>query len=67
MADDAKKLILNKNRTRTIGVMTKEDLIDMLKAGDIVVIDETTGQYVSELFGVKLPHPDQVLSGSRPK
>ena len=49
------------SKAKAVGVMSREDLIDMLRTGEIVVIDKATGQFLNELYGVPLPSPAEVI------
>lgn len=40
---------------------SKQHLIDLLKSGEVVVIDKKTGKYLTEFFGVPLPSADEVM------
>lgn len=52
---------LDLSTAKELGVASKEDLVDLLKTGELVVVDRRTGKFLTELFGIALPTPEKVL------
>ena len=52
---------LDLSGAKKVGVPSKEDLIEMLRSGEVVVIDRSTGKFLTNLFGVPLPPVERVL------
>lgn len=49
------------SKVRHVGLTNHEDLMDMLRSGEVVAIDKKTGRYLTELKGIKLPSPEQAM------
>lgn len=58
---DKEEVFVDFDNARMVGVINREDLIEMLKKGDVVAIDKTTGKFLPELLGVKLPSADEAI------
>jgi hypothetical protein len=55
--------------TPKVGILSKDDLMKLLKTGEVMVFDKKTGQPLSTLYGISLPTSGEaVLStiGIRP-
>ena len=39
----------------------REDLLELLRTGEVVVINRSTGKFLTELLGVPLPPAERVL------
>ena len=44
-----------------VGISSKEDLVELLRSGEVLVYDTRTKRFVSNLFGVPLPTGDKVV------
>jgi len=44
-----------------VAVPSQEHMIELLRTGEVVVIDRKTGQFLTELLGVPLPPVERVL------
>jgi hypothetical protein len=61
MAKNAPLVNIDLSNARAVGVLSQNDLVDMLRSGEVVVIDKKTGQYLTELMGVPLPPVERVI------
>lgn len=52
---------INLSGAKTVTINSKNDLIDLLRSGEVVVIDTRTGRFLDKLMGVPLPNADKVL------
>lgn len=59
MSGDALKI--NLNDVREVSVPSREDLVELLRTGEVVVMDKSTGKFLTELMGVPLPPVERVL------
>lgn len=50
------------SKAKTVGVSSKEDFMDMLKSGEVLVYDTKSGKFITNLFGVPLPSANTVVS-----
>lgn len=61
MASDAPTVKVDLNKTRALAVMSQDDLMDMLRSGEVVAIDKKSGKYLSEVLGVPLPPVEKAI------
>ena len=55
------------SKASKVGVASREDLIELLKSGEVVVIDRKTGRALTEVMGVALPSGEKVLQAALSK
>lgn len=48
--------------SKTVGVPSKEDFVDMLRSGEVLVYDTRSGKFLTNLFGVPLPSASTVVA-----
>lgn len=49
------------SNAKNVFIQSKDDLIQLLKSGEVVVFNTRTGKYETKLYGVPLPNVEQVL------
>ena len=49
------------SESKRVALPSREDLLELLRSGEVVVIDRSTGKFLTQLLGVPLPPAERVL------
>lgn len=49
------------DKSKKVGISSREDLLDLLRSGEVLVYDTRSQKFVTDLFGVTLPSAERVV------
>lgn len=62
MSADATRI--NLKNAKPVSITSREDFVDLLRSGRVVVLDSRTGKYVKSVMGVDLPDPEEAIENA---